>query len=488
MRHGEEMTPDTSAAFPNLQELLYHVQTVNAASVSPAAPSVETAASAFPKLRDMSAALWGLKEEGHPAPQKEANDSQAEEIQIFATDAEVEAEGVREEEDQHSFDPEPAEEPFLGGGGLFGVAVPEDSGEALHFHQAAAHLDADLDAEEPATHGISLTPVEDSVAHQPWDETGWEERGVSLAIGGGLLILLALVLACSVPADWVAALKEKGTAASWLTKLALFQTWIFGMGSLGLIVLGVGSLRRRRWSVPLIHAGGWLVAITVLMSLAVASAGFFFIAPHSGSGEKTMLSGIAHGLIWVGALGVVMPLIVIAIYQRQHLNFICGRADTKTRWTDKLPEPLLMLWQCCLMVAVVVSSLFFLNGAFPLMGRMVTGGAGLACIFVSVAGNLFAAWLLARQNRLGWWLAWLLFAGITASGVWTFLEIPWVHVCEAFGRPASLAVPQIPSKLAALLTGAAFAPLSMVLLMSRSSFPVPEEEIVPESSLPDGSS
>jgi hypothetical protein len=477
MRHGEAMTPDTSAAFPNLQELLYHVQTVNVAPIPPAAPSEDAGQSPFPKLRDMSAALWGCKQEGHPAPQIEATDSE-EEIQISSTETEVVP------EDKPHFDSEPAEEPFLSGGGLFGVAVPEDSGEPLHFHQEAVHLEAD----EPATHGISLAPVEDSVAHQPWDDTGWEERGVSLAIGGGLLILLALVLACSVPADWVAALKEKGTQSCWLKNLALFHTWIYGMGSVGLIVLGVGSLRRRRWSVPLIHAGGWLVAITVLMSLAVASAGFFFIAPHSGSGEKTMLSGIARGLIWVGILGVVMPLILIAIYQRQHLNFICGRADGKTRWTDHLPEPLLMLWQCCLIVAVVVSSLFFLNGAFPLMGRMVTGGAGLACISLSVAGCLFAAWLLARQNRLGWWLAWLLFAGITTSGVWTFLEIPWVHVCEAFGRPSALDVPQIPSKLAALLTGAAFAPLSMVLLMSRTSFPVPEEEILPESSLPDGSS
>lgn len=345
---------------------------------------------------------------------------------------------------------------------------------------------ASHDGEELLHHGLfGLQRISDhgdeviERAHDPledWTEADWEKRGRSLTVGGVALIGLAVIGASWLARGWARWITAGGMSDTWGISLMLVKSWVMSWVVVGLVLLGVGSLGRRRWAVPLTHAGGWMVAMGSLMALGVASAGFFMITPASGKWDRDTLSALGTGLIMFGIFLVIIPLLVIAIYQRRHLPVLCWRTDDRTRWTDGLQEPLLMLWQACLAVGAVVASLFLLQGTFPLFGSMVPGTMGLVCIATGSGGCLLAAWLLARQWRAGWWLAGILFAVLCASGLWTFVALPWNEICTAWGRSEHSAGDAQSGKLAALSVVAAFVPLSMFWLMSRNCFPVPDDD------------
>ncbi len=435
------MTDHPSAAFPNLQDLLQHVQ-----------GSGEDQADGDPSAHETIGSLRGMVQRlaavGAPRPvvgaEKDGHESAVEEP-AASSDHEAEHSGALEVNFLQSF----------------------DSDELAH-------------EVSPLVMPLEADAVAGAAPEPSMDLSG---RGFSLTLGGFILLGLALYIACAAAPAWVSALKENGAGASWMHRLARAQTWLAALSVLVLTRLGVGSWTRRRWAVPLTHAGSWLTAISVLMGLAVASAGFFFVAPHSGNLDKAWLMEIARMLVKLGLLGVVVPLVLIAIYQRRHLPDVCGLADSRTRWTDAVSEPLLMLWLSVLAVAAAILCLLFFNNGFPFFGKMLSGTEGLIAIAGSVGACLGAAWMLARRQKSGWWLSWLLFAFLGATAVWTFLEVPWQDICTIMGRPQGLPDMVVPPKLPALLVGAVLAPLSMVLLMSRSAFPIPAEPDSPSLSI-----
>ena len=431
------MTEQPSAAFPNLQDLLQHVQ-----------GSGEDQAGAVPSVPELTGSLRGMVQ------------------RLVAVDPPEVAPAV----ETHETEPVAEGSPNSSDGESEHAAAHEVNFLQTFHSDDLAHevspLIMPLEGNEPAS----------MEAEPTMDLSG---RGFSLTLGGFILLGLALYLACTAAPAWVSALKETGASAAWMRRLASAQSWLAALSVLVLTRLGVGSWTRRRWAVPLTHAGSWLTAISVLMGLAVASAGFFFVAPHSGSLDKAWLMEIGRMLVKLGLLGVVVPLVLITIYQRRHLPEVCGLVDSRTRWTDAVSEPLLMLWLSVLAVAAAVLCLLYFNNGFPFFGKMLSGTAGLIAIAGSVGACLVAAWMLARRQKSGWWLSWLVFAFLGATAVWTFLEIPWPEVCSVLGRPQGLPDMVMPPKLPALLVGAVLAPLGMVLLMSRSAFPLPVESDSP---------
>ncbi len=323
-----------------------------------------------------------------------------------------------------------------------------------------------------------LIQAEESMAHElveeTWDDTGWEERGVGLVIGGMVLIFLAMLLACTIPPVWVKACQETGSDRGPWIRQALVQTWLTGVPAMALAMAGLGSLRRRRWSVPLIHAGGWFVALAVLIGLAVITAGVFLLTPTSGNIEHSVALSIGRLLLLVGIFGIALPLVIIAIYQRAYLPHLCRRADATARWTDDIPEPLLMLWIGCWWAIVILAAQFFLAPALPLAGQLISGAGGWGVLALLIGGFWLAQRAVIRRAKWGWWLAAALFSIVALNTAWTFWQVAWSQVLQAWGLPWANASAE-PSRLAMLVSLGLYAPLLMVLLMSRGCFPVPDE-------------
>ena len=262
-----------------------------------------------------------------------------------------------------------------------------------------------------------------------------------------------------------------------MTRLAWVRTWVCGVPAVALAVAAVGSLQRRRWAVPLIHAGSWFVAMAALLGLAVATGGMFLILPDSGKIEPVMAWGIGQTLVVMGIFGVALPLVLIAIYQRRYLPLLCQRSDPEPRWTDGVPEPLLMLWLSCWWGLFIVGTLFAVQlRALPFAGEMLPAGTGVFLLFAALLVGFLAAkhWVMKRQKR-GWWLVFLLFTFLLGNAVWTFWRLPWTSVLQAWGLPSNPATGAAPSRLAVLVAAGLYAPQLMVLLMARGCFPKQED-------------
>jgi hypothetical protein len=381
------------------------------------------------------------------------------------------------------------------------AAWPEHPGQSDDEPVAAWQSlgsDGAVHAVDPAlaSPGRWTASVEDAPALvKEMDDSAREGRGVGLILGGAGLIFLAVACACFIPPPFAALLRDQlsgnydAAQLGWAGSLAAANGIVFGGASLFLALAGLGSIGLRRWALPLIHAGAWLAVMSVLLMLAVVSAGYFFIAPPDSSPESTArLRGIARGLIWVGVFGFALPLLYIVIYQRRHLTEVCRRADARSRWTDAVGEPLLMLWLSIVSVLVFLAAIAAFRPAFPLFGTLVTGPGARVLLGAAAAAALAAAWFTARRSRAGWWVAAALFVFLGATVITTLLRVPWEVVTAALGEPqlghsadADPNTASKASKMAAMLAGAACAPLLMVLLMSRGSFAVhhPPESVAP---------
>ncbi|MBP7949260.1 MAG: hypothetical protein KA004_06350 [Verrucomicrobiales bacterium] len=502
---SSEPIPNISP-FPNLLGLLEEVERGSPAAESPAfpasAPPVESPG-AFAQLRGIAAHLTAPAPAGNVSLRQltasmqtehsEAPAAAAEEAAIMEVTSDMLVEEISIAEAPG--DAAGAEEAALAEASLLqdsSLPTPPDS-----FHEeppvteetatAAPEEILLLGTVETETGGgsppVSLkapftAPSSADLAAAPVDipDEKLRSRGLGLVVGGAGLVGLAALLAWFVGRPLIEALLEPAKHRKPGLHVSAMWIWLAAWPVLALTAAGVGSLRRRRWALPVVHAGGWLAAISVLMILAVASAGFFFLAPPALT-QKDALRGILRGIGWAAGCGVALPLVYIAIYQRRHLPRVCHLADPKIRWTDSLTEPAVMLWLSCLAVAVLAGALFF-PGVFPALGQLVTGETARMLSAGAVAGCVLAALLVSWRLKAGWWLALLLFTALASSTVWTLLQTPWEHIRTLLGLPEN-GETKLPGSLTALLAGAVYAPLSMVLLMSRSSFHREEEIIVP---------
>ncbi len=394
-------SPDISADFPNLQELLHAVRQGSGGACPP--PPEWSESAIFPTLSHMATGLWG-----------------------GVGDVEMEEE----------------------------MEVPELV-EISPFQALAA---------------APLEEVERALA-EPWDATGWQERGVGMIWGGVILILLGMVLACAVPAAWVRAVREQ---EPWPWRLAWVRTWLLGLPSLALVLAGVGSLRRRRWTVPLVHAGGWFVAMAMLMGIGVLVAGVFFLVPAEGRFDHGVLVNVGQLLLGIGLGGVALPLVLIAIYQRGYLLELCRLSDPRPRWTDAVPEPLLMLWLACGLGFISLGSLLWCGGVVPAGSQMLGGSAGWCALGIGLVGYLLAMRGISARKKWAWWLAAALFIVTSGAAMGAFWNLPWGEITTAWGASTHTADASS-GRLAALLVAGLFAGQLMALLMSRGCF-LPTEE------------
>jgi hypothetical protein len=215
------------------------------------------------------------------------------------------------------------------------------------------------------------------------------------------------------------------------------------------------------------------------VAFAVASAGYFFVVPQAQAG----MPGFGKILSVGGIVLVALPLLIISCFQSKSLPFLCATRDPKPRWTDHTPEPLLMLWLPCLALAAVLLGLASMGGVFPFFGTFLSGSAGMAATVGSSLLLGISAWLLARKDGTGWWLALLCMGFLFGSAVWTFLHVPWGSFLSALGHhgtpltTTSGASAVGISKLPSLLLLAAFAPLCLMFIMARGViWPHPEEK------------
>jgi len=225
---------------------------------------------------------------------------------------------------------------------------------------------------------------------------------IAIVVGGfaALAVLISLfVVAARLPA-W--AETDRAALAG-----VFLPEWLYAVGAVSLIWLGIGTVRVRRWAWALMLALSWVwLLLSTLMTVSLISA---MVAGAIGRAEA-VVAGFA---VAVGAVFFIgLPLAFILVLGRAQVRQAFVELDPLPRWTDRAP------------VSVLGTSAF-LVGAVPILLLLALAGAPLAHLEGSSAA-------------LGWTML-AIVVGVCAVGLWRGLGIALV-VVAALWLGAAIAI------------------------------------------------
>lgn len=132
---------------------------------------------------------------------------------------------------------------------------------------------------------------------------------------------------------------------------------------------------------------------------------------------------------------VIIPVVLVLFYGNKNVKATCEFRDTKIRWTDKCPLPVLAL---SLMFGFwVVSMLFmgFYGWTIPFFGFILSGVKGAVVVLVVMLLSGYIAWGTYRLSINAWWGAVLLVLCWAVSAVVTFSRVSMLDYYEKMNFP-----------------------------------------------------
>ena len=275
----------------------------------------------------------------------------------------------------------------------------------------------------------------------------YKDRSVGLIIFGILTILLGCLsglLALLMLAGQAASARATGGASVPLSAI-LPALSIYGVLTVALLWLGIGSIMARRWAraLLLIFSWSWLglgLFVVVIMAFFIPK----MMANMSSSGTTdhpampaSMIVGMMVGMFLVfGVLFVILPAVWTFFYNSRHVKATCETRDPATRWTDACPLPVLglCLW---LLFSVPMMLVMPLAGhcVMPFFGMFLTGLPGtLFCLAIAALWS-YAAWLLYKLDVRGWWLILIAMGVFMVSALMTFAHHDMLEMYRLMGYP-----------------------------------------------------
>jgi hypothetical protein len=267
--------------------------------------------------------------------------------------------------------------------------------------------------------------------------------GVVLICLGGVCALLAFTIPLGALVNGAGRRGSPVPSMQVLAVQVMPPTLLSGAMAAGLIWTGIGSIRLRRWSRPVVLCVAGVILFLGAVSLVQLAARLAYapfdptaaLVPASSArawnarqpaGRSSPAAASASALaaqeqmtqvVGVAVLvlfGVVLPLAFFAIYRRPSVAIALDEADPRVVWTDRAPLPVLGLAMALAWAGVVLAL-----GVPAAIARAIPGDAsatlGALVLVVVAAGFIGAAALVYRQSEWGIWLAVLLIALVGAG-------------------------------------------------------------------------
>ena len=262
-------------------------------------------------------------------------------------------------------------------------------------------------------------------------KTGLVVFGILQIILGGIcallvpLIILSMIVSTAhdnIPARSMSA----GTTIPGVMLYALLAIW--------LIWMGIGSIKARRWARALILVSSWFWIIGGIIGLLFMLLLMPDMYDQMGRNEQMpqAMPVIVKYLMtgFMAVIGVVIPGVLILFYGRKNVKLTCEFRDSRVRWTDKCPLPVLLVSFFFGFGAVSMLFTGFSGWVIPFFGFILSGlaGAGITLVVILLLG--YVAWGTYKLSVKVWLCAVLviiagtLSIGITFSraSVWDFYE------------------------------------------------------------------
>ena len=234
----------------------------------------------------------------------------------------------------------------------------------------------------------------------------YKDRQVGLTLFGILLILFGLGGFAMAALMVIGAAVGRAAPGGPPMRMMIPVSLLYVTMSVATIILGIGSIRARRWARALILAFSWIWLITGVLS-AVAVGFMFPKMAASMSSDSAEAIPIMAGCMAVilGLFFILLPILFILFYRSPNVRATVEARDPVPRWTDDIPLPLLAYGVALIFGAVSMVFYAFAYPALPL-GPWIVRGIWPPLIMLAMAALCFFIGSgMLRRMPAAWWTA-----------------------------------------------------------------------------------
>jgi hypothetical protein len=207
-------------------------------------------------------------------------------------------------------------------------------------------------------------------------------------------------------------------------------------------VLGVGTLRGRRWARTIGLVTSWIWLIGGIFSVLILAfilprmmAGISAAAGPSNSGIGACTTGCVGLLLFL--LYLVMPGILVLFYRGPNVRATFEARDPSIPWTDRVPAPVLAL-TLMLVIGAASTLMGLFYRAYPLFGTYLTGLPAILAFLATGVVSAGLAWGVYQRKPAAWWACVILFVlGCVNGALLLFGKSGIRGMYEAMGMPAA---------------------------------------------------
>jgi hypothetical protein len=257
----------------------------------------------------------------------------------------------------------------------------------------------------------------------------------------GLALLCLLLLSFMVMATLSLATTPAGREAGMNSRSMLGGGVVYLLVGIYFAILGVGTLRGRRWARTIGLVTSWMWLITGIFSVLV----LVFLLPRmlarisaaagpSNSGVGACSTGCITVLLFL--IYLVMPGVLVLFYRGPNVKATFEAKDPSIPWTDRVPRQVLALTLLLAFgAASTLMGLFY--RAFPLFGTFLTGAPAILGFLVTGALCAALAWGVYNRRLAAWWACVVFFLLGCVNGSLLLRGGGVRAMYEAMGMPAA---------------------------------------------------
>ena len=271
----------------------------------------------------------------------------------------------------------------------------------------------------------------------------FKDRKTGLIVFGILQIILGGLCALMVPFMIIgmiaSAVLDESSAPPINISTMIPAVFLYLLAAAWFICMGIGSIKARRWARALVLVTSWLWLIFGTVGLIFV----LLLMPdmYDKMGQSGQIPPAAAVLMkyvmsaFLTVIYVIIPGALVLFYGSKNVKATCEFRDTRIRWTDKCPLPVLALSLIFGFWALSMLSLAGYGWTIPFFGTILTGlpGAGVALVCLLLSG--YVAWGSYKLRIQAWWCAVLLIILWALSTAITFSRVSMMDFYENMNFP-----------------------------------------------------
>jgi len=271
----------------------------------------------------------------------------------------------------------------------------------------------------------------------------FKDRKVGLVVFGILQIILGAFCALMVPfmilGMIVSTVAPQDAAEGVNVRMMVPGALFYVLLAVWFIWVGIGSVKARRWARALILVSSWIWLVCGACGLVLVLLFFPNMYDHMPENAEIPMAFVTVMkcvmIAFMAVFYVIVPGLLVMFYKSSNVKATCEYRDTKIRWTDKCPLPVLGVSLVC--ASWIVSMLFMgvYRWTIPFFGVVLSGISGAIVALVMALLLAYTAWGTYKLDMKAWWCALVVIVGWFLSAIITFSTVDMLTFYEQMGFP-----------------------------------------------------